>query len=703
MANKVWLGWQLYRHFRAGWVWYRGKYALRQKLGLVERKLPAQNWSQQPLSQFLTDPSLAKHPKQYADYRREKMPAFFFHPNDQATYRPLFAQWDDPILINPILTANALIAGTLSYFSQPPMPIETPPQWHRHPLTGQKLPSDRHWSRLSEFAYGDIKWVWELNRFGFTYDLVRAYWRTGEEGYPALFWQLVEDWREQNPPQQGANWKCGQETSLRVMAWLFGLYGFAHSATTTPERMTYMAQMVAVSGQRIEENIEYAISQQNNHGISEGMGLLTIGLLFPEFLAATRWQRRGQEVLEQLGRELISADGAFSQHSFNYQRLMLHCYSWSIRLAALHGQPFSQLLLERIGAASHFLYQLQEEQSGEMPRYGQNDGAFVLPWDNSPYENYRSVVQLAGYVSKGQRTYGSGVWDEGLLWLGGVEALDAPFSPLVRRSWQAPIGGYQTVRGEKSWLFVRCGSLSYRPGQADMLHLDLWWRGQNVAIDAGTFSYNAAPPWNNPLAATRYHNTVTVDGQEQMERAGRFLWFPWVQGVVESHHPSPEQPTYWQGSHNGYDYLHVCYQRGILRLDAESWLIQDRLTSAKVHSYRLHWLLADFPHHWQPENGQLLLQTPHGDYYVTILSYHWRAEKAEWQPIKGQLSLVRGDAQSPRGWYAPRYSYRQPALSLDCTVQAQQILFLTQFTPHPISHSLLQPTQAPSSFLISNF
>ncbi len=82
-----------------------------------------------------------------------------------------------------------------------------------------------------------------------------------------------------------------------------------------------LANMIAVSGERIEANIYYALSQQNNHGISEGMGLWTIGLLFPEFQQAERWRQRGMEILETQGQELIYNDGSYAQHSFNYQRL----------------------------------------------------------------------------------------------------------------------------------------------------------------------------------------------------------------------------------------------------------------------------------------------------------------------------------------------------------------------------------------------
>src|SRR6185295_11415525 len=108
----------------------------------------------------------------------------------------------------------------------------------------------------------------------------------------------VEDWRDNNPPQLGANWKCGQEISFRVMAWCFGLYGFLDAQSTTAQCVASLAQMIAISGARIEANLDYALSQHNNHGISEGLGLWTIGSLFPELRSAERWREKGRQVLE---------------------------------------------------------------------------------------------------------------------------------------------------------------------------------------------------------------------------------------------------------------------------------------------------------------------------------------------------------------------------------------------------------------------
>ncbi len=128
-------------------------------------------------------------------------------------------------------------------------------------MSGQRLPAERHWSQTGEA--GDIKLVWELSRFSVVYALVRAYAAGDDERYPAAFWTLIADWAQRNPPQRGPNWKCGQEAAFRLMAWCFGLYGFASSPHTTPERIASLAAMIAAHADRIAGNIAYARSQKN--------------------------------------------------------------------------------------------------------------------------------------------------------------------------------------------------------------------------------------------------------------------------------------------------------------------------------------------------------------------------------------------------------------------------------------------------------
>ena len=636
--------------------------------------MPAQEWREQPLKGLLKDPALAE-PRAYLDYRHAHAPVFFFEPARRRDYSSFFAQWDAEAG-SPVALAESLRQGKLRYFARVDGEVGFPPDWHGNPFSGVRAPVDLHWSRIGDFGFGDIKVIWEPNRFGFAYDLVRAYRRTGDERYPEMFWQLVEDWRDKNSPQSGVNWKCGQEITFRVMAWLFGLYGFLESPATTAERVTVLAQMVAVSGKRIEANLDYALSQRNNHGISEGVGLWTIGLLFPELERSGGWLDLGSRVIERLGRDLIYEDGSFSQHSVNYHRLMLHDFLWAIRLGDINGRRLSQGLRERVAKACGWLYRMQDEMSGWVPNYGQNDGALVLPLNNCDYRDFRPVIQAAHYLSTGTRCFPPGPWDEDLLWLFGREALDSPTVQPERTPLAAEKGGYYTLRSSGGFAFVRCASFVDRPGQADMLHVDLWWRGQNVVLDAGTFSYNAPEPWNNSLAHTAYHNTVTVDGLDQMDRVGKFLWLPWLKSrVIRFDHSNGESHTQWEGEHDGYMRLKepLSHRRAILQLPDEKWVILDKLQSTGKHSYRLHWLLMDVPFDWDEKRGLLVLHTAAGPFSVQVGVL---TEGCEASP-----SLVRADASSARGWHSPYYNYREPALSLALSVESTSCCFRTVFSP----------------------
>ena len=254
MFNKIRFLWRLCYCFGPKWLIFRAFYAWKIRSGFFRKKIPARPWDAQPLKDFLSDPSLAE-PDAYLNFRRKHAPPFFFKPSDRSNYLSYFSNWDEKKDNNPVFLANEISQGKLRYFEHIVIKTGLPPDWHRNVLTGEIAPAKLHWSEIPDFGFGDIKVIWKPSRFGFAYALVRAYWRSGDERYAELFWQLVEDWRANNTPQLGPNWKCGQEISIRVMAWIFGLYAFLKASATTPERVVTLAQMVAVSGKRIEANL----------------------------------------------------------------------------------------------------------------------------------------------------------------------------------------------------------------------------------------------------------------------------------------------------------------------------------------------------------------------------------------------------------------------------------------------------------------
>jgi hypothetical protein len=101
--------------------------------------------------------------------------------------------------------------------------------------------------------------------------------------------------------------------------------------------------------------------------------------------------------------------------------------------------------------------------------------------------------------------------------------------------------------------------------------------------------------------------------------------------------------------------------------------VLDALHSRGTHRYRLHWLLPDVPHEWDAEQGRLTLSLSGCPYQIQLAA----------SSDCGSHSLVRADVHSPRGWRAPYYSYREPALSVDMIRTTDVVCFWTLFGPAP--------------------
>lgn len=634
---------------------------------------PVTSWEILDSGKFFKDTNFI-HAEQYYKYRIKKAPNFFISDDQVKKAKKFFSCWDTSTK-NPVKAASTISKGTFTFFSYHQFKLGMPPNWFYDPFNNYHHPRNSHWSEIQEFNHKDIKNIWELNRFGFVFTLVRAYFRTGEEQYARVFWKLVEDWQRQNQPNQGPNWKCGQEITFRVIAWCFGLYGFRKSKESTSQRLMRLSKMIAVSGIRIESNLKYALSQKNNHSISEAVGLYTIGILFPEFTKAEHWRKIGKKLLEKLGQQLIYEDGSFAQHSVNYHRLLLHTYLWTLRLGDINNDPFSPELKERLLDACLFIFHLQDRNSGNTPNYGQNDGALILPLNNCEYHDFRPVVQAVYFLLTGKRCFKTGSWDEDLYWFFGESALTARVDRIGEKNLSAEEGGYYTMSTSESWLFIRCASFRHRPSQADMLHMDLFWKGQNIVVDPGTYSYHADKPWNNPFAETGYHNTVSIDGRDQMERINKFMWLPWIRGRVLRNQFSPSgRIQLWKGEHNGFQRLKqpVSYIRTILKLGEAMWLVLDCLYSQSRHDYRLHWLLTQVPYIFSQKNKSLTLNTPKGEYHI------FTGEISELSDI----SIESADKTSPRGWRSQYYNQKEAALSLLLYKKAEQAVFYTWFSPN---------------------
>lgn len=521
----------------------------------------------------------------------------------------------------------------------------------------------RHWTdyELGRAGWGveDVKFIWEPARFGWVYPLGRAYRLTGDETVAKAFWRGFERFDAANPPNLGPNWASAQEVALRLLGFLFAAHVFAGAGASSPPRLARLTASIAEHAQRIPLTLPYARAQHNNHLVSEAVGLIAAGLALPDWPAAPGWLRLGKAELEKALLAQIDPDGTYAQHSVNYHRLMLQAALLAEALLRGAGMPLAGPVRERLGHAAAWLRGQLDPVSGRAPNLGHNDGAHILPLAPGEYADLRPTVQAACLAFTGQPALPNGSWDELGLWLG-LDLLQttpslAYVSPSIPRMWR-----------QDGWASLRAVRYHSRPAHADPLHVEIWQGGHNLALDAGTYRYNAAPPWDNGLASVLVHNTVSVDGLEPMTRASKFLWLDWVQAQLES--VSPESIA---ARHTGYARLGVELRRSLARCP-DGWEINDELLPlggdrAEPHQAVLHWLLPDWP--WtQEDSDTMVLRGPGLDVRVRLQG----GEGGVLQLVRaGQVLFGPAGAPAVLGWQSPTYALRLPALSLRWLVRGK--------------------------------
>lgn len=539
----------------------------------------------------------------------------------------------------------------------------------------------------------DLKLIWEPARFGWAFTLGRAYRVSGDEKYAEAFWRHFEIFDTGNPVNMGPHWMNGQEIALRLMVFVWAVQVFFDSGESTSQRKERLAQSVVEHADRIPSTLLYARAQNNNHLTSEAAGLYTAGLALPEHPQANKWRKLGIKWLNWSFENQIDDNGAYVQHSVNYQRLVLQIGLWVSALntkdTKVHkeeektnlSEPLRPLCLtkrslENLSLATRWLAELTDPISGNTPNLGSNDGAYIFPLANGDFRDFRPVIRAASRVFLTEEPFPA---DEMSLWF-------SPFKPLNLQTYNSPnLPTFQlsTLKPSNSnWAYLRVVDGNLRLAHADQLHLDLWWRGENITLDPGTYLYNAASPWDNPFPATEYHNSVTVNGLDQMTRASRFMVLDWAHGrIVEQ---SSQKIV---AEHDGYRKLGVTHQRAVTFAE-NTWLVEDNLISEPQLSrkYCLHWLLPDWE--WALENREerieISLKFPQG--FLKLTLHASEISKQNFSLVRaGELIKGNGDTFPTRGWYSPTYGVKIPALSLALDVTSSDTVeFISEFEFSPI-------------------
>ena len=486
------------------YILFRSKYELERKLGVLSWAFPTkmtpvkipslEYWKGQGCGWLFDNRESLSIPKQKSHELKEKMEHY--------------------------------LKGDVLFFNKTWKSLGLKYDWVTNPETNYQYDVCLHWTKVNDFSEeaGDIKFVWEKSRFSWLLDVCRYDYHFDENHAEFAIGQIL-DWIEKNPLNCGPNYKCSQEISIRMLNWLFALNFYKNSDALTEERWKKIITSIYWQTDHVMKNINFSrIAVRNNHAITETLTLYLMGLMFPMMPGAVRWRKNGKRWFEIEIDYQIENDGSYIQDSMNYHRVVIQLLTYAIALADRHSEQFSDFVYDKAYKSVNFLYQCQELSNGWLPNYGANDGALFFPMSDTDYRDYRPQLDSLHILLTDKALYTKRYEDS--YWVGMAKFGNRKVYPKIERQngiVRFEKSGYYLIREKDTLTFIRCG-LFKKKGSRDQLHVDLWYRGNNVLMDSGSYMYNTNEEIVRYFSGTESHNSVMIGNYDQMKKGMRFMW-----------------------------------------------------------------------------------------------------------------------------------------------------------------------------------
>jgi hypothetical protein len=607
-------------------------------------------------------------------FKRDRDVSFFFTWSDRSRTKDIYSSSFLTERGVSLETAERLLHWEITLFDRC-FDLGETMNWSQDPLTGRDWP-------LSFYAdvdirngqtVGGVKWVWELNRHHHLVTLGKAYFLSGEEQYAQEVCTHLKIWIERNPPRIGVNWTSPLELAIRLINWVWALAFIRQSTALTPETFGVVLQSVARQAQHISRHLS-AYSSANNHLIGEAAGLAVVGLFFPGLPQADQWRNTGLDILEREIEKQIYPDGVPAEQAIHYLAFVLDFNLLVWRLVELTGYAVPKIWYERLEVACEFICHIMDE-NGHAPAIGDSDDAWVVRLDDRPEaNNYCSILATAAVLlERPDFKAKAGRWDEKSHWLLGTPgqetfeslSLDAPKC----NSQAFEEGGYCVMRAPGRVITFDCGPLGYLSiaahGHADALSLTVSVDGQPILIDPGTYAYQEGGERRDYFRSSAAHNTIVVDGEDQSEMLGTFLWGRKAEAHL-LHWETTENYDLAIAEHDGYDkLLGVIHQRTVLFHKPDWLIIADRLKGHGEHSFEQLW-------HVPAECEVTIEQDPLDQKYVSLrVGYKQLIMIPLEMPSAVHPRIQTGEEQPMQGWVSSKYGHVEPGPVVNFSGESQ--------------------------------
>lgn len=415
--------------------------------------------------------------------------------------------------------------------------------WHADPVSRRRWPQAYHAdvpASGGDRGFGDVKFVWEINRHQFFIDLAKMAFLEASEQDAAELHALHRSWIAAAPYGTGVPWACALEPAFRVFSWLWSYYLLRGAGLMdVGDHLRWLAGFHD-HGHFLVRHLE-RWSSPYNHLAGEASALYQLGVLFPEFEESSTWRTVGRAVLERGLPQQFHADGGSVEQSMFYHHATVGFYLLAALLGRLNGEDLAPEVWRAIERGLEFSLHMQWPDGSTLAIGGGDDGK-PIRMQHLPLWDFRYYLAVGAVLfRRADFKYAAGRFWEDALWLlgpAGFEAFQSMPSapPETRRAFRE--SGYAVVRSgwseEADFICFDCGPqaaglrrdgvASAAHGHADCLSVVVALGGRRVLVDPGFYCYNCPDGWEVHFRKTAVHNTVALDGRDQARHVSKMAW-----------------------------------------------------------------------------------------------------------------------------------------------------------------------------------
>lgn len=450
--------------------------------------------------------------------------------------------------------AHNILSHKIKLFSSDIIQLDKTIQWRQDFFSNRVWPLDFFTDVQVSYRDGsDIKVPWELSRFYHLPILTIAFFVTKDEKIINEIKKQITDWLDQNPTYFGPNWKVPMEAAIRVCNWSW-VWIYLRSYIADEPFLKRFLHSLYYHGEFIFYNLEYGHFRAN-HYLSDIVGLVFLGILFPEIKMSRKWLKFSLHELESQIRYQISNEGVDFEASTSYHRLVTELFLYAGMLCKQHKIKLSETYWNRLRRMIKFV-DCELQQNGEIPQFGDNDNGrvFIL---NTIFHwnvlNHQYLIDIGSilFPEYSLRNKEANL-DQSILLLFTKNNINNQKIKIQKKQ-----NSYKKIALYKrsGYLFVHYRDLYFAltftgNGGKDELgshgHNDggsfvMTVKNKNIIIDPGTGKYTGDPSIRNKFRSQLSHNCPTINFKEsnKFEKEELFHFREFYRPKLLNYHETP--------------------------------------------------------------------------------------------------------------------------------------------------------------------